>query len=138
MADDYFGTADRMQRDSSYLHQDKRWHTSCYLAGYVVEAGLKAIAQADGMTEQQLSSRPYGHELRNLLPLVTAARLFVGYRGTPFDSARITGSQLYAQWNPNTRYQPTVWDNGVMSQDFQDTAEYVFVFLAELCLNGVI
>ena len=138
MADDYFGTADRMQRDSSYLHRDKRWHTACYLAGYVVEAGLKAIAQKDGMTEKQLRSKQYGHDLRSLVPLITPARLFSGYRGTPFDSARITGSDLYAQWNPYRRYQPTAWDNEAMSQDFQGTAEYVFNLLTDLYLNGVI
>ncbi len=138
MSDDYFGTADCMQRDSSYLHEQQRWHTACYLAGYVIEAGLKVIAQADGMSERDLQSRSYGHQITKLLPLVTTARLFVNYRGTPFDSNKITSSRLYTQWNPNKRYQPTTWNDEATSRDFQNIAEYVFDFLTELYLNGVI
>ncbi|MCK5521668.1 MAG: hypothetical protein KAI83_00915 [Thiomargarita sp.] len=54
MTDDYFGTADLMQRDSRCLHDNQRWHNACYLAGYVVECSLKAIAKKDGMTQNSV------------------------------------------------------------------------------------
>jgi HEPN domain-containing protein len=138
MSDDYLGTADLMQRDSHCLHNNQYWHNACYLAGYVVECSLKAIAEADGMTQQELSRYPYGHNLTKLEPLViTHARLFTNYQGIPFESARITASQLFS-WNPYDRYQPTRWDDENTSQEFQETAEYMFNFLSELYLNGQI
>lgn len=136
MSDDYFATADMMQRDSRCLHDNQRWHNAGYLAGYVVECSLKAIAIADGMTQQQLSRRPYGHDLTKLVPLMTASRLFTDYRGCLFDSSQITDSSLYSSWDPFKRYQPTFWDDEKTSQQFQETAQYLFDFLMELYLNG--
>jgi hypothetical protein len=144
MSDDYFGTAQVMQRDSRCLHDNQRWHNACYLAGYVVECSLKAVAKADGMTQQQLSRRPYGHNLTELapltrlVPLVTASRLFTDCRGLLFDSSKITDSLLYSTWNPFDRYQPTLWDDENTSQQFQETAQYLSDFLNELRLNGTL
>lgn len=142
MADDYFDTAELMQHDSRCLHDNRCWHNACYLAGYVVECGFKTIAEADGMTPQQLMRPPYGHNLTQLtpltrlVPLVTASRLFTDCRGMLFDSSQITSSLLYSTWDPNDRYQPTLWDDEDTSQQFQETAQYMFSFLQELRLNG--
>ena len=144
MADNYFDTAQVMQRDSRCLHDNQRWHNACYLAGYVVECGLKAIAEADGMTQQQLSRRPYGHNLTELasltklVPLVTTSRLFTDCRGLLFDSSKITDSPLYSTWNPFKRYDTSLWNDQNTSQEFQETAQYLFDLLNELRLNGTI
>jgi HEPN domain-containing protein len=137
MTDDYFDTADLMQRDSRCLHDNQRWQNACYLAGYVVECSLKAIAEKDGMTQQELSRRPYGHDLTKLVPLITASRLLTNHRGIPFDSHKITNSELY-NWNPYNRYKPRCWNNENTSKAFQETAEYLFDFLMDLYLNGQI
>ena len=68
MSDDYFATADRMQRDSRFLHDNKRWHNACYLAGYVVEAALKAIIRADEY-EHGAHPTPYPHDIPLLVSL---------------------------------------------------------------------
>jgi hypothetical protein len=58
--------------------------------------------------------------------------------GLLFDSSQITDSLLYTSWNPFDRYQPPLWDDENSSQQFQETAQYLFDFLNELHLNGTI
>ena len=134
MSDDYFATADRMQRDSRILHDNKCWHNACYLAGYVVEAGLKAIIRADEI-DRGVHPTQYAHNIAPLVSLVTGARLIMG-KG--FDDAKINGSKLLRRWHPRYRYQPTEWDDETLSKDFQKTAEYMMEFLSELWFDGVI
>ena len=134
MSDDYFATADRMQRDSRILHDNKCWHNACYLAGYVVEAGLKAIIRADEI-DRGVHPTQYAHNIAPLVSLVTGARLIMG---RAFDDTKINGSKLLRRWHPRYRYQPTEWDDETLSKDFQKTAEYMMEFLSELWFDGVI
>jgi HEPN domain-containing protein len=134
MSDDYFATADRMQRDSRVLHDNKCWHNACYLAGYVVEAGLKAIIRADEIA-RAVHPTQYPHDIPLLVSLVTGAKLITG-RG--FNSTAITSSKLFTPWHPSRRYQPTLWDDETLAKEFQNTAEYMMEFLSELWFDGVI
>ena len=135
MRDDYFKTADRMQRDSHLLHDNKCWHNACYLAGYVVEAGLKAIIRADEI-DRGVHPTQYPHNIARLVRLVTPARLIMGRDFD--DSGQINSSRLLRRWHPRYRYQPTEWDDETLSQDFQNTAEYMMDFLTDLWMDGVI
>jgi len=138
MSDDYFKTADRMQRDSRVLHDNKCWHNACYLAGYVVEAGLKAIIRADNERKGKRNPKPpHTHDIEELVRLVTRTRL-IGSRRRPFDSARITRSELFKKWDPYRRYQPTRWNDENLSADFQKTAKYMMKLLNKLKSDGVI
>lgn len=135
MADDFFNTADLMYLDSRYLHQDQRWHNACYLAGYVVECTLKAIAVKRGFSPAKLG-KSYGHKLPRLVALYTSAQLVLSPKGIPFDFNRLTTSHLYVTWDPAGRYDPTLWNDQPSSDDYQRTAGYVYNFLIELYLNG--
>lgn len=136
MADNYFGTALQMMADSQLLHQNSRWHTSCYLAGYVVECGLKAIAEKDGLSPTTLSRHPYGHKFAQLLIYVMAASIVTDLpRGIAFPD--IARSTLVAEWNPQKRYDPTWSDNQRTSDSFQKTALELHDYLIESGLNEV-
>ena len=134
MADNYYKTAENMHKDSGLLHKEKRWQNACYLGGYVVETGLKAIAERSGVCRDKLIKK-IGHNLRSLENLVDTARITVPGKGI-LDIQSITNSDLYDKWSPVKRYDPDAWNNEQLSLSFQQTAKKMMDHLTELQIDG--
>ncbi|MCD9617626.1 HEPN domain-containing protein [Chryseobacterium gleum] len=59
--DNYYDTANRMQKSSKILFDNHDFHNSCYLAGYVIESYLKIMCFNLSNTRPPLT-----HNLNNL------------------------------------------------------------------------
>lgn len=135
MADNYYDTALQMMADSQLLHENSRWHTSCYLAGYVVECGLKAIAEKGEFSLATLRRPPYGHKFNKLLIDVMAITITTDLtKGRTFPD--IARSTLVARWDPQERYNPTWCHTLAESTEFQETATQVNNYLLDLKSDG--
>ena len=59
--DNYFETAQRMQKSSKILFDNKEYHNSCYLSGYVIECYAKVIIGLSyGFNSSELKT--FGHD----------------------------------------------------------------------------
>jgi HEPN domain-containing protein len=59
--EDFLSASVRHYNDSKYLHDKGRFDNAAYLAGYVVECGLKAILQVYGH-----GAKTYKHDIAAL------------------------------------------------------------------------
>lgn len=129
--EDFYQAAVQMQRASKILHENKSWHYACYLAGYVIEMGLKTIIYS-------LDKKKLGkiHILSELMKPVNILEKRI--KGITFKKDIITNSRLYAEWKVEKRYEPAVWNEEEISTAFQETATYMVSFLSKLYKEGII
>lgn len=99
MEDDYLSSALRHLVDCQTLEAQNRPHNAAYLAGYVIECGLKRVLEVYGH-----SARAYGHDLSNLngRALHLAALLSPGIARYRID--RLNLGAVIGLWGPNMRY----------------------------------
>lgn len=132
MTEDYFSASLRHLRDSQSLADVS--DNAGYLAGYVIECGLKRLLELSGST-----SRAYGHDLKNLQgrALTLAALLApsaVRYRvDTIADLEKASG-----EWSPDLRY----WASDALAKPSKQlllkVADELFeTLLVPLVLDGV-
>lgn len=124
-----------MRRASKILHENGCWHYACYLAGYVIEAGLKTIIESIG------KSKPtYTHDLADLVK--HASTVIRSQPSTKIPASvnmqSIASSDLCREWKVEKRYQPSFWDNKEIADNFQKTAQYMISILNSLCSRGLI
>lgn len=102
MDDDYLSSALRHLVDSQVLEARGRLDNAAYLAGYVIECGLKRVLEVHGH-----AARAYGHDLHNLnsRALQLAALLSPGIARYRLD--RLNLSVVVGPWGPGLRYSTT-------------------------------
>jgi HEPN domain-containing protein len=132
--EDFFSSALRHFEDSSRLHTMGRIDESAYLAGYVIECGLKKLLEVHRGT----SARGYGHDLRGMTTqgLALAALLAPASARYRIDGiAALAPAMSY--WGPDLRYRTsgdvTLSDASLMLEAARDI---VRVVLVSLLLDG--
>lgn len=132
--EDFFSSALRHFEDSSALYALGRVDEAAYLAGYVIECGLKKLLEI----HRGAGARGYGHDLRGM----TAQGLALAALLAPASARyRVDGIPALAPamsyWRPELRYWPT---GDVSSSDARvmlDAATGVArVVLVALLLDG--
>lgn len=132
MTEDYFSASLRHLRDSQSLADVS--DNAGYLAGYVIECGLKRLLELSGS-----NSRQYGHDLKNLhgRALTLAALLAPGAVRYRVDTISALES-VAAEWSPDLRY----WASGALAEERKQrllkVADELFEkLLVPLVLDGV-
>jgi len=106
--EDFLSASVRHYNDSTHLYAKGRLDNAAYLAGYVVECGLKAVLQVYGH-----GVRAYGHNIAALHGPALDLAMVLSPGSSRYRSDRITslGFDL-AVWKPEMRYHRT----GVLAQ----------------------
>ena len=133
-AEDFFSSALRHLEDSATLHAMGRLDESTYLAGYVVECGLKKLLEVQRGT----SARGYGHDLRGMTTqgLALAALMAPASARYRIDTiATLAPAMTY--WGPLLRY----WTSGDVTRAdadmmLQAARDVVRLVLIPLLLDG--
>jgi HEPN domain-containing protein len=141
MREKYPEAARRHLEDSKYLLDDKRWDTSAYLAGYVIECSLKAVITTPeappGVNVYQI-----GHDLQTLAGQLErmAASAKTGFRRS------VSGRQLLDlqkqlaagfQWKETLRYEESGYISPENAKKWWSMANRVFSGLAKDLCEGV-
>lgn len=106
--EDYLSASIRHYNDSERLYDTGRLDNAAYLAGYVVECGLKAILQVYGH-----SAKAYGHNITALHGPVLDLATLLSPGSSRYRSDRIQNlGRDMATWKPEMRYCRT----GMMAQ----------------------
>lgn len=132
--EDFFSSTLRHFEDSSSLYARGRFDEAAYLAGHVIECGLKKLLEV----HRGAGARGYGHDLRGMTAqgLALAALLAPASARYRVDGiSSLTPAMSY--WRPELRY----WTTGdVSSSDVRlmlDAAtDIVRVVLVALILDG--
>lgn len=101
--EDYLSASKKHFNDAYGLHGQCRYDNAGYLAGYVVECGLKSLLQSDS----PVSARSLGHDLTTLSTnaLQLAALLSPARRRIQIPNSQ-DFQDLLAEWKPEERYYP--------------------------------
>lgn len=132
--EDYFSASLRHLRDSRSLHEPPGSDNAAYLAGYVIECGLKRLLEL-----YDFAPRSLGHDLQSLQgrALVLAALLAPG--STRYRVDGITELETASkEWSPEMRY----WESGKLSEKSKErlmkvAAEIYEHLLIPMVLDGV-
>lgn len=135
MPDDFFKTSEVMAKGAAVLYQAGEWRNTCYLAGYVLECGLKAVLEGP-LTQQAAASqnvllkgpRHYSHNV------VKLAGILAGL-GVPDLST--LAPVMAGNWDPNERYDGSRWTQR-HAPAFMGEAQAIHMELCRLRLNGSI
>lgn len=131
--EDYASAASRHLRDSRLLLQHECLDNASYLAGYVVECGIKALIALAGPP-------PRIHDLQNLsgASLDLAASLSFAARRYPLD----LNSQLinvHKRWNVELRYNRSGFMNAQDTQTLiSDAGDIYQATIGEMTLDGLL
>jgi HEPN domain-containing protein len=134
--EDFFSSALRHFEDSSTLYALGRLDEAAYLAGYVIECGLKKLLEVHGGADVRV--RRYGHDLRGMTAqaLALAAILAPGSARYRIDEiAALVPAMSY--WRPELRYWTTGEVGSTNARSMLDAATGVMrVVLVALVLDG--
>ena len=102
--EDFFSSAVRHFEDSLRLHAAGRSDEAAYLAGYVIECGLKKLLEV----QRGKSARAYGHDLQGMIGpgLALAALLSPASARYRVDMIPLL-AQAMSYWRPELRYWTT-------------------------------
>lgn len=132
--EDFFSSALRHFEDSSTLYALGRVDEAAYLAGYVIECGLKKLLEVHRGTD----ARGYGHDLRGMTAQALALAALLAPASARYRVDEIPSlAPAMSYWSPELRY----WTTGdVRSSDARlmlDAAiGVVRVVLIALVLDG--
>jgi HEPN domain-containing protein len=133
-AEDFFSSALRHFEDSAALHALGRIDEAAYLAGYVIECGLKKLLEV----HRGSSARGYGHDLRGMTTQALALAALLSPASIRYRVDEIHALMpAMSYWRPELRYW-TTGDIGAANATLMlDAATGVArVVLAALILDG--
>lgn len=136
--DNYFETAQRMQKSSKILFDNKEYHNSCYLSGYVIECYAKVIIGLSyGVNSSELKT--FGHDLKEMnkefLYIFNHSSYLSYIKDLKINFGKITIGAT--KWNPNRRYSNVAseWTD-VIAQDYQIEILVAMQTLAQMRIDG--
>lgn len=132
--EDFFSSALRHFEDSSTLYAQGRVDEATYLAGYVIECGLKKLLEVHRGT----GARGYGHDLRGMTAqgLTLAALLAPASTRYRVDNIPSLAAAM-SYWGPGLRYWTTGDVTGPDAKLMLDVATMIVrTVLVELLLDG--
>lgn len=100
--EDFLSASVRHYNDSNHLHSNGRLDNAAYLAGYVIECGLKAILQVYGH-----SAKAYGHDIAALQGAVLDLAMVLSPGSSRYCPGRLKSMSDIEIWKPGMRYHRT-------------------------------
>ena len=136
--DNYYNTANRMYKSSQTLHNNKEFHNSCYLGGYIIECYAKNIIGVSyGFKIAEL--KDFGHDLKKMnkeFQYIFSHSSVSSYMlDMPMNfSTCLSGNK---RWDPYKRYSDTIneW-NEMNSNNYQNEIALAMQKMAQMILDG--
>ena len=144
MADNYKDTVYRMSDSATVLHNNKKWFNTCYLAGYVAECYCKEIlllAEQEGYHFHSAGSvREFSHKLDKLKDEVNLIALVAGVASAYCIDVQKECPTIYANWNPNKRYQSNnhMFNQEVNADKVMNEMQKLMKSIVQMEIDGVL
>lgn len=144
MEDNYKDTVYRMSKSATVLYKDKQWFNTCYLAGYVAECYCKEIlllAEQEGYHFSNAGRvREFSHKLDKLKDEVNLIALVSGVASAYCIDVQKECPTIYANWNPNKRYQSNshMFNQEVTADKVMNEMRNLMKSIVQMEIDGVL
>lgn len=143
--DNFYATAERMYNDTDLLIKEKRWFSSCYFMGYIIECYAKLVlSEVLGKNYNQIIQLKHDLKKMNIEVHNTLSNLIVGGYVPPSYIHDISkkcptissGSQ---SWDPKYRYNDgsSRWDEPTAKKYYLEI-EIIILTIVQMKIDGVI
>lgn len=137
-----------MNNDSDILFSNNCYHTSVYLAGYVLESYIKILLMVNGSTSRTGNNGYGGHvnsgnfvtRLMSIAPNEFNNSILFP-TNSKYPSKLLNGSSANpseCQWDINHRYDVDRWTDSSFSLDIKNETSIIRQELVKMKLDGVI